>query len=45
MLGFSVLLFMSSSCDKGSEGCTDPMACNYDNNANIKINWKSNEAK
>ena len=24
------LLMMSSSCDKGAEGCTDSTACNYD---------------
>ena len=27
------LLMMSSSCDKGSEGCTDSTACNYDETA------------
>ena len=26
---------MSSSCDKGSEGCADPTACNYDDTAAI----------
>ena len=35
ILGFSSLLLMSSSCDKGSEGCTDPIACNYDDTAAV----------
>ena len=26
---------MSSSCDKGAEGCTDSTACNYDNTAAV----------
>ena len=30
------LLLMSSSCDKGSEVCTDPIACNYDDTATIE---------
>ena len=29
------ILFMSSACDKGSEGCIDQNACNYDDLAAI----------
>ena len=32
------LLIMSASCDKGSEGCTDSTACNYDETAAISDN-------
>ena len=32
------LLMMSASCDKGSEGCTDSTACNYDETAAIDDN-------
>ena len=32
------LLLMSSSCDKGAEGCTDSTACNYDKTAAIEDN-------
>ena len=32
------LLMMSASCDKGSEGCTDSNACNYNKNAAIDDN-------
>jgi len=32
------LLMMSSSCDKGIEGCTDSNACNYDETAAINDN-------
>ena len=36
---------MSSSCDKGSEGCTDSNACNYDETAAINDNscWFASE--
>ena len=34
-LAIIALLMMSSSCDKGSEGCTDSTACNYDETAAI----------
>jgi len=36
---------MSSSCDKGSEGCTDSNACNYDDTAAINDNscWFASE--
>ena len=39
------LLMMSSSCDKGSEGCTDSNACNYDETAAIDDNscWFASE--
>ena len=39
------LLMMSSSCDKGSEGCTDSNACNYDDTAAINDNscWFASE--
>ena len=43
---FILSLFMiSSSCDKGSEGCTDSNACNYDKNAAINDNscWFASE--
>ena len=33
ILVFFSLLMMSSSCDKGSEGCTDTEACNFDSTA------------
>ena len=32
------LLMMSASCDKGSEGCTEFKACNYDETAAIDDN-------
>jgi hypothetical protein len=32
------LLMMSASCDKGTEGCTDSNACNYDETAAINDN-------
>ena len=32
------LLMMSASCDKGSEGCTNTQACNYDETAAIDDN-------
>jgi hypothetical protein len=32
------LLMISSSCDKGSEGCTDSDACNYDDTAGVDDN-------
>ena len=32
------LFMMSSSCDKGTEGCTDSNACNYDDTAAIDDN-------
>ena len=32
------LLMMSASCDKGTEGCTDSNACNYDETAAIDDN-------
>jgi len=32
------LVMMSSSCDKGTEGCTDSDACNYDDTATIDDN-------
>ena len=32
------LFMISSSCDKGTEGCTDSKACNYDKNAAIDDN-------
>ena len=36
---FIISFFMiSSSCDKGTEGCTDSNACNYDKNAAIDDN-------
>ena len=40
------LLMMSSSCDKGSEGCTDSNACNYDDTAAIDDNscWFTSES-
>ena len=36
---------MSSSCDKGTEGCTDSNACNYDDTAAINDNscWFASE--
>ena len=39
------LLMMSASCDKGSEGCTDSNACNYDDTAAINDNscWFASE--
>ena len=39
------LFMMSSSCDKGSEGCTDSNACNYDETAAIDDNscWFASE--
>ena len=38
ILVFFSLLMMSASCDKGSEGCTDANACNYNKNAAIDDN-------
>ena len=42
---FLSLLMMSSSCDKGTEGCTDSKACNYDDTAAINDNscWFNSE--
>ena len=39
------LFMMSASCDKGSEGCTDSDACNYDDTAAINDNscWFASE--
>jgi len=39
------LLMMSASCDKGTEGCTDFNACNYDDTAAINDNscWFASE--
>ena len=39
------LFMMSASCDKGSEGCTDSNACNYDDTAAINDNscWFASE--
>jgi hypothetical protein len=39
------LLMISASCDKGSEGCTDSNACNYDDTAAIDDNscWFASE--
>jgi len=39
------LLMMSASCDKGTEGCTDSNACNYDETAAINDNscWFASE--
>ena len=39
------LVMMSSSCDKGSEGCTDSDACNYEDTAAINDNscWFASE--
>ena len=39
------LLIMSSTCDKGTEGCTDSSACNYDDTAAINDNscWFASE--
>ena len=39
------LFMMSASCDKGSEGCTDSNACNYDDTAAINDNscWSASE--
>ena len=39
------LFMMSSSCDKGTEGCTRSSACNYDKNAAIDDNscWFASE--
>ena len=36
VLVVSSLLIMSSSCDKGSEGCTNTDACNYDSVAIVE---------
>ena len=38
LLVIIALLMMSSSCDKGSEGCTDSTACNFDETAAIDDN-------
>ena len=35
---FLSFLMMSASCDKGTEGCTDSNACNYDDTAAINDN-------
>ena len=35
ILSFSSFLLMSSSCDVGSEGCIDPIACNYNSTATV----------
>ncbi|RMZ49017.1 hypothetical protein EB821_04490 [Candidatus Marinimicrobia bacterium PRS2] len=35
---FLSFLMMSASCDKGTEGCTDSNACNYDDTAAISDN-------
>jgi len=35
---FLSFLMMSASCDKGTEGCTDSNACNYDDSAAINDN-------
>ena len=35
---FLSFLMMSASCDKGTEGCTDSKACNYDETAAINDN-------
>ncbi|MBC8256298.1 MAG: hypothetical protein H8E85_03235 [Candidatus Marinimicrobia bacterium] len=42
---FLSLLMMSSSCDKGTEGCTDSNACNFNETAAIDDNscWFSSE--
>ena len=42
---FLSFLMMSASCDKGTEGCTDSNACNYDETAAINDNscWFSSE--
>ena len=39
------VFMMSSSCDKGSEGCTNSNACNYDETAAIDDNscWFASE--
>jgi len=38
LLVIIALFMMSSSCDKGSEGCMDSTACNYDKTAAIEDN-------
>ena len=40
------VFMMSSSCDKGAEGCTDSNACNYDDTAAIDDNscWFASES-
>ena len=38
ILVFFSLLMISASCDKGTEGCTDSTACNYDDSAAINDN-------
>ena len=42
---FLSFLMMSASCDKGTEGCTDSNACNYDETAAINDNscWFASE--
>ena len=42
---FLSFLMMSASCDKGTEGCTDSKACNYDETAAINDNscWFASE--
>ena len=42
---FLSFLMMSTSCDKGIEGCTDSNACNYDDTAAINDNscWFTSE--
>ena len=42
---FLSFLMMSASCDKGTEGCTDSNACNYDETAAIDDNscWFASE--
>ena len=42
---FLSFLMMSASCDKGTEGCTDSNACNYDDTAAINDNscWFASE--
>ena len=42
---FLSFLMMSASCDKGTEGCTDSNACNYDETAAINDNscWFATE--
>ena len=45
ILLFISLIMMSSSCDKGIEGCTESNACNYDEAAAIDDNscWFAND--
>ena len=45
ILVFFSLLMISASCDKGTEGCTDSTACNYDDSAAINDNscWSASD--